>query len=135
MQLNDGRVVSNFIVQALKGQPITVSGDGTQTRSFCYVSDLIEAFVRLMDTPDDLPGPINLGNPVEHTVRELAEKVIELTGSTSRIVSQPLPVNDPMRRQPDISQARATLGWQPQVAIDDGLKRTIAYFDAVLRAG
>jgi UDP-glucuronate decarboxylase len=135
MQLNDGRVVSNFIVQALKGQPITVSGDGSQTRSFCYVSDLIEAFVRLMDTPDDLPGPVNLGNPVEHTVRELAEKVIVLTGSKSRIVSQPLPVNDPMRRRPDISQARTTLGWQPQVPIDEGLKRTIAYFDAVLSAG
>jgi UDP-glucuronate decarboxylase len=132
MQVNDGRVVSNFIVQALRNEPITIYGDGTQTRSFCYVSDLIEAFVRLMDTPDDLTGPVNLGNPVEHTVRELAEKVVALTGSRSAIVHKPLPVNDPVRRRPDTSQAKAALGWEPQVGIDEGLKATVAYFDQVL---
>jgi UDP-glucuronate decarboxylase len=132
MQVNDGRVVSNFIVQALRNEPITIYGDGTQTRSFCYVSDLIEAFVRLMDTPDDLTGPINLGNPVEHTVRELAEKVIALTGSRSSIVHKPLPVNDPVRRRPDIAQAKSALGWEPRVGIDEGLKATVEYFDRVL---
>jgi UDP-glucuronate decarboxylase len=132
MQVNDGRVVSNFIVQALRNEPITIYGDGEQTRSFCYVSDLVEAFVRFMDTPDDLTGPINLGNPVEHTVRGLAEKIIALTGSRSRIEQRPLPVNDPVRRRPDIAQAREVLRWEPQVGIDEGLKATVAYFEQVL---
>jgi UDP-glucuronate decarboxylase len=135
MQINDGRVVSNFIVQALRGEPITLYGDGSQTRSFCYVSDLVEAFVRLMDTPDDLTGPVNLGNPVEHTVLELAQKVIELTGSRSNIVHKPLPVNDPARRRPDIAQAKSVLGWEPKVGIDEGLKRTVEYFEKALTIG
>jgi UDP-glucuronate decarboxylase len=129
MQVNDGRVVSNFVVQALRNEPITLYGDGQQTRSFCFVSDLIEAFVRFMGTPDDLTGPLNLGNPEEFTVRELAEKVIELTGSRSPLVYRPLPVNDPVRRRPDISQARAALGWQPRVGLEQGLRETIAYFE------
>jgi len=132
MQVNDGRVVSNFIVQALRNEPITLYGDGQQTRSFCFVSDLIEAFVRFMGTPDDLTGPLNLGNPEEFTVRELAEKVIDLTGSRSTVVSRPLPVNDPTRRRPDISQARAALGWQPRVGLEQGLRETIAYFERLL---
>jgi UDP-glucuronate decarboxylase len=132
MQVNDGRVVSNFIVQALRNEPITIYGDGTQTRSFCYVADLVEAFVRLMDTPDDLTGPVNLGNPVEHTVRELAEKVVALTGSRSAIVHKPLPVNDPVRRRPDITQAKSALGWEPRVGIDEGLRATVEYFERVL---
>jgi UDP-glucuronate decarboxylase len=135
MQINDGRVVSNFIVQALRGEPITLYGDGSQTRSFCYVSDLVEAFVRLMDTPDDLTGPVNLGNPVEHTVLELAQKVIELTGSRSNIVHKPLPVNDPARRRPDIAQAKSVLGWEPKVGIDEGLQRTVEYFEKALTIG
>jgi UDP-glucuronate decarboxylase len=135
MQVNDGRVVSNFIVQALKNEPITLYGDGTQTRSFCFVTDLVEAFVRLMDTPDDLTGPVNIGNPVEHTVRELADKIVALTGSRSPIVHKPLPVNDPVRRRPDITQAKAVLGWEPRVGVDDGLKQTIAYFDELLKKG
>jgi UDP-glucuronate decarboxylase len=135
MQVNDGRVVSNFIVQALRNEPITLYGDGTQTRSFCFVTDLVEAFVRLMDTPDDLTGPVNLGNPVEHTVRELADKIVALTGSRSPIVHKPLPMNDPVRRRPDISQAKAVLGWEPRVGVDYGLKQTIAYFDELLKKG
>jgi len=135
MQVNDGRVVSNFIVQALRDEPITLYGDGSQTRSFCYVSDLVEAFVRLMDTPDDLTGPVNIGNPVEHTVRELAEKVVALTGSRSAIVHKPLPVNDPVRRRPDITQAKAVLGWEPKVGIDEGLQHTIGFFEALLVKG
>ncbi|MED5617839.1 UDP-glucuronic acid decarboxylase family protein [Ideonella sp. BN130291] len=135
MQVNDGRVVSNFIVQALRNEPITLYGDGTQTRSFCFVTDLVEAFIRLMDTPDDLTGPVNLGNPVEHTVRELADKIVALTGSRSAIVHKPLPMNDPVRRRPDISQAKAVLGWEPKVGVDDGLKQTIAYFDELLKKG
>jgi UDP-glucuronate decarboxylase len=134
MHPNDGRVVSNFIVQALKGEPITIYGDGQQTRSFCFVDDLIEGFVRLMDTPDEITGPMNLGNPGEFTIRELAEKVIEMTGSRSEMVRKPLPADDPMQRQPDISFARRTIGWEPKVQLEAGLARTIAYFDALLSA-
>ncbi|KPF45629.1 NAD-dependent dehydratase [beta proteobacterium AAP51] len=132
MHPNDGRVVSNFIVQALKGQDITVYGKGEQTRSFCYVDDLIEALMRLMNTGDDFTGPVNVGNPGEFTILQLAEKVIELTGSSSRVVFRPLPGDDPMQRQPDLTLARAKLGWEPTTALADGLKRTIAYFDSRL---
>jgi UDP-glucuronate decarboxylase len=132
MHPNDGRVVSNFIVQALKGEPITLYGDGSQTRAFCYVDDLIDGFVRLMAAPDDVTGPINLGNPVETTVAELAEKIIALTGSRSEIVRKPLPVDDPVQRCPDISRARDILGWQPRVPLELGLERTIAFFDRLL---
>jgi UDP-glucuronate decarboxylase len=132
MHLNDGRVVSNFIVQALQGRPITIYGDGTHTRSFCYVDDLIEAILRLMDAPDDFVGPVNLGNPSEFTVGELAQRIIALTGSRSRINYLPLPDDDPKRRQPDISLAKERLGWQPKVPLEEGLKRTIAYFEGVL---
>lgn len=133
MQLNDGRVVSNFIVQALTGRAITIYGDGKQTRSFCYVDDLIDGFVRLMETGSDVTGPINLGNPVESTMMELAETVIELTASKSSIEFKPLPADDPKQRQPDISRARETLGWHPSIELRDGLRRTIAYFDRLLR--
>ena len=132
MHPNDGRVVSNFIVQALKNEPITLYGDGTQTRAFCYVDDMIEGFVRMMDAPDDITGPMNLGNPVETTVAELAGMIIELTGSRSTIVHRPLPVDDPIQRCPDISQAKALLNWQPQTALRPGLELTIAYFEALL---
>jgi UDP-glucuronate decarboxylase len=135
MHPNDGRVVSNFIRQALNNEPITVFGDGSQTRSFCYVTDLIEGLVRLMASADDVTGPINLGNPHEFTVRELAEKVIEMTGSRSRIVTQPLPPDDPKQRRPDIALAKQTLNWEPKVTIDAGLKETIAYFEQLLTAG
>ena len=128
MHPNDGRVVSNFIEQALKGAPITVYGDGKQTRSFCYVDDLIEALVRLMATSDDFTGPVNLGNPEEFTILELARKVIANTGSRSEIVFKPLPSDDPMQRQPDISLARQMLQWEPVVALNEGLRRTISYF-------
>ena len=124
----DGRVVSNFIMQALRGEPLTVYGSGSQTRSFCFVSDLIEGFIRLMDSPDELTGPVNLGNPVEFSMLELAEKVIALTGSSSRIEYRPLPEDDPVQRQPDIALAREQLGWEPQVQLADGLASTIAYF-------
>lgn len=134
MQPNDGRVVSNFIVQALTGRPITIYGDGRQTRSFCYVDDLVDGLVRLMDTDDGVTGPINLGNPVEFTMIGLAETVIELTSSHSLIEFRPLPTDDPRQRQPDISQARDTLGWAPSVPLRDGLKKTIAHFDNLLRA-
>ncbi len=134
MHPNDGRVVSNFIVQALRGEPITIYGDGSQTRSFCYVSDLVDALVLLMQTPDAVTGPINLGNPTENTVLELAEKIIEMTDSKSRIVRKELPVNDPQRRKPDITLAREHLGWQPKVALAEGLQKTIAYFDELLAA-
>ncbi|MGY8681571.1 UDP-glucuronic acid decarboxylase family protein [Bradyrhizobium sp. UFLA05-153] len=134
MQANDGRVVSNFIVQALTGQPITIYGDGKQTRSFCYVDDLIDGLVRLMDTGDEITGPINLGNPVEFTMMELAETIIELTGSKSLIEFKPLPADDPRQRQPDIGRARDTLGWSPSIQLRDGLGKTIAYFDNLLRA-
>lgn len=134
MQLNDGRVVSNFIVQALTGRPITIYGDGKQTRCFCYVDDLIDGLVCLMDTGDEITGPINLGTPVELTMIELAETVIELIASKSSIEFKPLPADDPQQRKPDISRARDTLGWHPSVELRDGLSRTIAYFDALLRA-
>jgi UDP-glucuronate decarboxylase len=132
MHPNDGRVVSTFIVQALRGEPITVNGDGSQTRSFCYVSDLIEAFVRFMEAPDDFPGPMNMGNPSEFTIRELAEQVIALTGSKSKLVSSPMPTDDPKQRQPDITVARTRIGWEPKVGLQEGLTRTIEYFDALL---
>jgi len=132
MHPNDGRVVSNFIVQALRGQDISIYGEGTQTRAFCYVDDLIEGFIRLMATPDEFTGPVNLGNPVETTVRQLAERVIALTGSKSKLVFQPLPQDDPLQRCPDITLARKTLGWEPKVPLEEGLKKTIAYFDALL---
>jgi UDP-glucuronate decarboxylase len=133
MHPNDGRVVSNFIVQALKGEPITIYGDGQQTRSFCYVSDLIEGVIRLMDAPAELTGPVNLGNPGEFSMKELAQKVIDLTGSKSELTFRPLPQDDPKQRRPDISLARAKLDWQPQVALQEGLKDTIAYFENYLR--
>ena len=132
MHPHDGRVVSNFIVQALKGEPITIYGDGKQTRSFCYVDDLIEGFIRLMNTPDDFTGPVNLGNPDEFTIRELAEKVIALTGSKSKLVFKPLPSDDPMQRCPDISLAHEKLGWQPTVKLEGGLAMTIRYFRELL---
>ena len=124
----DGRVVSNFIIQALTGEPITIYGDGSQTRSFCFVDDLIRGFVALMESDEGVTGPINLGNPSEFTIRELAEKIIALTGSKSEIVSRPLPADDPRQRQPDIGRARSVLGWEPSVALDEGLKATIDYF-------
>jgi len=127
MQPNDGRVVSNFILQALREEPITIFGDGSQTRSFCYVDDLVEGLIRLMDQ-DEISGPINLGNPDEHSIKEIAELIIDLTGSSSEIVYKPLPQDDPMRRQPDISQARARLNWEPKVKLEDGLLRVIEYF-------
>jgi UDP-glucuronate decarboxylase len=133
MHPNDGRVVSNFIVQALCGDPLTIYGDGEQTRSFCYVDDLIEGFVRLMESPDSFTGPINLGNPAEFTVGELARQVLELTGSRSALRHLPLPQDDPVRRQPDITLARKTLDWEPRTPLSDGLPRTIEYFDALLR--
>ena len=125
---DDGRVVSNFIVQALKSEPITIYGDGSQTRSFCHVRDLVEGIVRFMRTPDSVTGPMNLGNPAEITIRELAETILDLTGSTSRLVMVPLPADDPRRRQPDISMARSLIDWQPAIGLRDGLKDTIAYF-------
>ena len=128
MHPNDGRVVSNFIMQALLGKPITIYGDGLQTRSFCYVDDLIEGFVRLMASPDDVTGPINIGNPVEFTMLELAEKVIKLTKSESNIVFKALPLDDPKQRQPDITLAKKHLNWVPTVSLDDGLKEIVAYF-------
>jgi UDP-glucuronate decarboxylase len=135
MHPNDGRVVSNFIVQALRNEPITVCGEGKQTRAFCYVDDQIDGFVRLMDAPDEVTGPINLGNPDEFSIVDLAKKVIELTGSGSKIVYKALPADDPMQRCPDISQARTKLGWEPRVQLETGLRRTIDYFDALLKDG
>ena len=135
MHPGDGRVVSNFIMQALRGEAITMYGDGGQTRSFCYVEDLIDGFIRLMDSPDTVMGPINLGNPVEFTIRQLAEQVIALTGSKSKMEFCPLPADDPKQRQPDISRARSVLGWEPKVPLEDGLKKTIAYFDDLLSKG
>jgi len=132
MHPNDGRVVSNFIVQALRGDPITIYGDGKQTRSFCFVSDLVEGLRRLMDSPDEITGPINLGNPGEFTMMELAEAVIRLTGSASRPVFRQAPVDDPRQRQPNITKARGKLGWEPKVALEQGLIQTIAYFDKLL---
>ena len=133
MHPNDGRVVSNFIVQALKGQDITIYGDGQQTRSFCYYDDLLEAMTRMMDTRDDFTGPVNIGNPREFTMLELAQIVIELTGAKSKLVFKPLPSDDPKQRKPDITLAREALnGWEPKVALEAGLKKTVAYFDALL---
>jgi UDP-glucuronate decarboxylase len=132
MSPNDGRVVSNFIVQALQGQPITIFGDGSQTRSFCYADDLIEAFIRIMNTPDDFTGPVNLGNPNEFTIAELAELVIELTGSKSKIDYQSLPSDDPRQRCPDIGMAKKHLDWSPTIELREGLMRTIPYFEKFL---
>jgi UDP-glucuronate decarboxylase len=125
---NDGRVVSNFIVQALEGRDITIYGDGSQTRSFCYVDDLVDGLIRLMNSERSVTGPINLGNPGEFSIRELAEKVVKITGSASKIVYQPLPSDDPTQRQPDITQARSVLGWAPKVPLDQGLPLAIEYF-------
>ena len=133
MHPNDGRVVSNFVVQALRGQDITIFGEGNQTRSFCYVDDLITGFTKLMNTGDDVTGPINLGNPIEFSIRELAEQVIAITGSKSQLVFKPLPHDDPKQRQPDISKAIATLEWKPQVELREGLTRTVSYFDTLLK--
>ena len=128
----DGRVVSNFIRQAIAGEPITIYGEGTQTRSFCFVDDLLDGFEALMAAPDDLPGPVNIGNPGEFTIRELAELVVELSGSRSEIVrAKPLPADDPLQRRPDISLARARLGWEPKIALREGLARTIEYFRSI----
>jgi UDP-glucuronate decarboxylase len=133
MHPQDGRVVSNFIMQALKGEDITIYGDGSQTRAFCYVSDLIEGWIRLMATDDDVTGPINIGNPGEFTMIELAENVIELTGSTSKLVYEPLPADDPKQRKPDITLAKEKLDWEPTVPLREGLAKTIAYFDTLLK--
>jgi len=132
MHPNDGRVVSNFILQALRGKPVTIYGDGSQTRSFCYVDDMVDGLIRLMNTPDAVTGPINLGNPVETTILELAERIIDLAGSRSEIVFKPLPVDDPEKRQPDISLAKELLGWEPGIPLDEGLRNTISYFEDVL---
>ncbi len=134
MHRNDGRVVSNFVVQALRGEPITIYGDGAQTRSFCYVDDLVDGLLRFMETSDDVTGPINLGNPKECSILELAERIVELTGSRSQIVRKPLPMDDPRRRQPDISQAEKHLDWRPTVSLEEGLPKTIEYFETLLRA-
>ena len=135
MHPDDGRVVSNFIVQALKGQPITLYGDGLQTRSFCYVADMIDGFIKLMDSPDPFTGPVNLGNPGEFTIRQLAERIVALTGSASPLVYQPLPSDDPRQRQPDIGLARRVLQWEPTVPLEEGLRATIPYFEDLLRRG
>jgi UDP-glucuronate decarboxylase len=133
MHPNDGRVVSNFIVQALRGREITIYGEGSQTRSFCYVDDLIEAIARMMATPPDVTGPINIGNPREFTIRELAELIIEMTGAKSRLRFEPLPSDDPKQRQPDISVAKSVLKWEPKIPLREGLTKTIAYFETILR--
>ena len=134
MHPNDGRVVSNFIVQALRGEDITIYGDGSQSRSFCYVDDMIEGFVRMMDSERGFSGPVNMGNPDEFTMLELAENVLRLTGSHSKLTFKPLPTDDPRQRQPDIALAREKLGWEPKVRLEDGLKQTIAYFRKLLDA-
>ena len=133
MHPNDGRVVSNFIIQALRGEDITIYGDGQQTRSFCYVDDLVEGLIRLMESPEGVTGPINLGNPGEFTIKELAEHIIDLTGSSSKMVNKPLPQDDPKMRQPDITRAKKILDWKPETALREGLIKTIAYFDDVLK--
>jgi UDP-glucuronate decarboxylase len=135
MHPNDGRVVSNFIMQALQGEDITIYGDGSQTRSFCYCDDLIDGFVRLMDTSDEVTGPINIGNPGEFTIKELAEKVIQMTNSNSKLIFLPLPSDDPKQRRPDITIAKEVLGWEPKIHLEEGLTKTIAYFDALIRNG
>ena len=132
MRADDGRVVSNFIVQALRGEPLTIYGDGRQTRSFCYVDDLVDGLLKLMNTPSDFSGPVNLGNPGEFTVGELAEKIIDLTGSKSKLSYHPLPVDDPVQRRPDITLAGTMLDWQPTVSLEDGLKKTISYFKRII---
>ena len=132
MHPEDGRVISNFIVQALQGQDLTVYGDGSQTRSFCYVDDLIDGLIALMHSPDNFIGPVNLGNPGEYTMLEVAEMVLKLTGTRSKIVFKPLPQDDPTQRQPDITLARHALGWEPKVAFEEGLQRTVAYFQTLL---
>ncbi|MBM7069078.1 UDP-glucuronic acid decarboxylase family protein [Actibacterium sp. 188UL27-1] len=132
MHVNDGRVVSNFIIQALRGEPITIFGEGLQTRSFCYVDDLVNGLIALMDSPADVTGPINLGNPHELTIRELAESIIDLTGSASKLTFKDLPQDDPMQRRPNIDKARELLNWQPTVAFEDGVRKTIDYFDTLL---
>ena len=132
MHPNDGRVVSNFIVQALKGENITIYGDGGQTRSFCYVDDLVEAMLRMIDTPDDVTGPVNIGNSNEFTIQELADLVIDLTGTKAKLIFEPLPSDDPRQRQPDIARAREILGWEPKIQLRAGLEKTIAYFDKLL---
>jgi UDP-glucuronate decarboxylase len=133
MHPNDGRVTSNFIVQALRNEDITVYGDGSQTRSFCYVDDLVDGLLRLMSAPDNVTGPLNLGNPAEVTIRELAELIISMTRSSSRIVHRPLPADDPIRRRPDISRAQELLGWRPTGLLADGLRKTIGYFEQTIR--
>lgn len=133
MHPNDGRVVSNFIVQALKGQNISIYGDGSQTRSFCYVDDLIDGMIRMMDSPEEFTGPVNIGNPGEFTILQLAQKVIELTNSTSKIIYQPLPSDDPMQRKPDITLARKELGWEPHIQLEEGLIKTIDFFKTITR--
>jgi len=135
MHPNDGRVVSNFIVQALKGEPITIYGDGSQTRSFCYVDDLVDGLVRLMNSPPDFTGPVNLGNPGEFTILELAEKVKEMTGSSSQFIFKELPSDDPVMRRPDIGLANKVLDWEPKVPLHEGLRKTVDYFDDLLRTG
>ena len=134
MHPNDGRVVSNFIIQALKNKPITIYGDGSQTRSFCYVDDLIEAFVLLMESPDEIIGPVNMGNPFEFSIKKLAEKIIEITGSSSKLEYKPLPSDDPTQRQPDITLAKESLGWEPKIQLEEGLNKTIPYFEACLES-
>jgi len=133
MHPNDGRVVSNFIVQALTGQDITIYGDGSQSRSFCYYDDLLDGMVRLMNTGDDFTGPVNVGNPNEFTILQLAEQIIRLTGSRSKIVTRPLPSDDPLQRQPDISLAKSKLGWEPKVELEEGLLKTIEYFRGIVK--
>ena len=132
MHPNDGRVVSNFILQALQNRDITIYGDGSQTRSFCYRDDLVDAMIRMMNTPDGVTGPVNVGNPGEFTIRQLAEQIIELTGSRSRIICEPLPADDPKQRRPDIGKARELLQWEPKTSLRDGLVKTIEYFDRLL---
>ena len=133
MAVHDGRVVSNFIVQALKGEEITVYGDGSQTRSFCYVDDLIEGLIRMMNSPEGFTGPINIGTPREFTILQLAETLIRMTGSASPIIFRPLPQDDPIQRRPDITLAREKLGWEPRIPLSEGLEKTIAYFRTVIR--
>jgi UDP-glucuronate decarboxylase len=135
MHVNDGRVVSNFVVQALRGEDITIYGDGSQTRSFCYCDDLIDGFIRFMATGDDVTGPMNLGNPVEFTIKQLAETILKMVGSGGKLIFKPLPIDDPKQRQPDISFAKETLEWEPVIALRQGLKKTIDYFDDYLKNG
>jgi len=135
MHPNDGRVVSNFILQALRGDPITLYGDGSQTRSFCYVDDMVDGLIQLMNSPDDFTGPVNLGNTDEVSILELAKKTVELTGSRSKIIFKPLPVDDPRQRQPVIALAKEKLGWAPRIPLEEGLQKTIIYFDELLKRG